>query len=133
MRIKKKEPSVGVLGKIVNLFSNSKQDTYSCDYINHIVESGSNENGGWTKWSDGTMIQYGSKPTGTYSLPQSFVSNAFIYTTPNNNSPYFAHVSKATVTQNEYTIVAFYSAEGAEYLKIDTSVFVNWFAIGKWK
>ena len=34
MRIKKKEQSVGLLGKIVNLFSNSKQDTYSCDYIN---------------------------------------------------------------------------------------------------
>ena len=34
MRIKKKEQSVGLLGKIVNLLSNSKQDTYSCDYIN---------------------------------------------------------------------------------------------------
>lgn len=35
MRIRKKEPSVGILGKIVNLFSNSTKDTYSCDYINN--------------------------------------------------------------------------------------------------
>ena len=34
MKIKKKEQSVGLLGKIVNLLSNSKQDTYSCNYIN---------------------------------------------------------------------------------------------------
>lgn len=34
MKIRKTEPSVGILGKIVNLFSNSTKDTYSCDYIN---------------------------------------------------------------------------------------------------
>lgn len=39
MKIKKTEPSVGILGKIVNLFSNSKQDTYSCDYINKIIDN----------------------------------------------------------------------------------------------
>ena len=31
-------------------------NTYSCDYINGIVESGSNENGDWIKYNDGTMI-----------------------------------------------------------------------------
>ena len=36
MRIKKKEQSVGILGKITNLFSNSKQDAYSCDYVNRL-------------------------------------------------------------------------------------------------
>lgn len=36
MKIRKKEPSVGVLGKIVNSFSSSKQDTYSCNEINKI-------------------------------------------------------------------------------------------------
>lgn len=35
MKIKKKEQSVGILGKITSLFSNSKTDTYSCDYINN--------------------------------------------------------------------------------------------------
>jgi hypothetical protein len=36
MRIRKKEPSVGILGKIVNSFSSSKNDTYSCNEINKI-------------------------------------------------------------------------------------------------
>ena len=31
-------------------------NTYSCDYINGIIESGSNDNGNWIKFSDGTMI-----------------------------------------------------------------------------
>ena len=39
MKIRKTEPSVGILGKIVNLFSNSTKDTYSCDYINQSQES----------------------------------------------------------------------------------------------
>lgn len=35
MRIKKIATSIGVLGKILNSKSSSKQDTYSCDYINN--------------------------------------------------------------------------------------------------
>ena len=33
-------------------------NTYSCDYINGIIESGSNDNGNWIKYSDGTMKTY---------------------------------------------------------------------------
>ena len=39
-----------------NEYTTSAIDTYSCNYINGIVESGSNTNGSWTKWADGTMI-----------------------------------------------------------------------------
>ena len=56
MRIKKTFQGSIPENKIVNAQSNSQTDTYSCDYINGIVESGENENGRWTKWSDGTMI-----------------------------------------------------------------------------
>lgn len=38
MRIKKESKSVGIVGKILNLFSNSKEDTYSCDYINNQID-----------------------------------------------------------------------------------------------
>ena len=41
---------------IKNEYTTSATDTYSCNYINGIVESGSNTNGSWTKWADGTMI-----------------------------------------------------------------------------
>ena len=34
----------------------SDTETYSCNYVNGIVESGSNENGNWIKFVDGTMI-----------------------------------------------------------------------------
>ena len=34
----------------------SDTETYSCNYINGIVESGSNANGNWVKFIDGTMI-----------------------------------------------------------------------------
>ena len=33
----KAEKSVGVLGKILNIFSNSDKDTYSCDYVNGLA------------------------------------------------------------------------------------------------
>ena len=36
MKIKKIATSIGVLGKILNSKSTSKQDTYSCDYINKL-------------------------------------------------------------------------------------------------
>lgn len=39
-----------------NEYTESTTDTYSCNYINGIVESGSSTNGNWTKWADGTMI-----------------------------------------------------------------------------
>lgn len=53
-----------VAEKITNNISNAKTtgttNTYSCDYINNainsIIESGSNENGNWIKYADGTMI-----------------------------------------------------------------------------
>ena len=40
MKIRKKEPSIGILGKIINSFSSSKQDTYSCDFINQLFPIG---------------------------------------------------------------------------------------------
>lgn len=45
---------------IENSFKSNKttsdKDTYNCNYINGIIESGSNSNGNWTKFEDGTMI-----------------------------------------------------------------------------
>lgn len=45
---------------VENSFKSSKttsdKDTYSCNYINGIIESGNNSNGNWVKFEDGTMI-----------------------------------------------------------------------------
>lgn len=47
---------------VENSFKSSKTtsdtDTYSCNYVNNIIGSGSNDNGNWIKFEDGTMITY---------------------------------------------------------------------------
>ena len=47
---------VGEESVVQTSYSTSTTDTYSCNYINSIIESGSNANGSWIKWADGTMI-----------------------------------------------------------------------------
>ena len=53
---KTQQPSTYPENQIHDAHNTSATDTYSCNYINGIVESGSNANGNWTKWADGTMI-----------------------------------------------------------------------------
>lgn len=57
IRIKKiQQPASYPENSIHDAYSTSTTDTYSCNYINSIVESGSNTNGDYIKYSDGTMI-----------------------------------------------------------------------------
>lgn len=42
--------------KILNTHSDSQTDVYSCDYVNQIIESGSNANGSYIKYANGTAI-----------------------------------------------------------------------------
>jgi len=56
MKIKKIFQGTLPENKILNEKSESQIDTYSCDYINSIIESGKNEKGSWTKFANGTMI-----------------------------------------------------------------------------
>ena len=57
IRIKKiQQPASYPENSIYDAYSTSTTDTYSCNYINSIVESGSNANGSWIKWADGTMM-----------------------------------------------------------------------------
>ena len=53
---KTQQPSDYPSNQIHDAYSTSTTDTYSCNYINSIVESGSNANGSWIKLADGTMI-----------------------------------------------------------------------------
>lgn len=56
MKIRKVEPSVGILGKILNLFSNSKKDTYSCDYLNNNDTYSTDEIKTNKRWINGKPI-----------------------------------------------------------------------------
>ena len=53
---KTQQPSDYPSNSISNAKTTGTTNTYSCDYINGIVESGSNDNGNWIKYNDGTMI-----------------------------------------------------------------------------
>ena len=53
---KTQQPSDYPSNSISNAKTTGTTNTYSCDYINGIIESGSNENGNWIKFVDGTMI-----------------------------------------------------------------------------
>ena len=55
---KTQQPSDYPSNSISNAKTTGVTNTYSCDYINGIVESGSNEKGNWIKFVDGTMITY---------------------------------------------------------------------------
>lgn len=65
MRIKKIKQTTQTNATIINDYDTSTTDGYSCDYVNNkieyfadkiIVETGSNANGNWIKYGDGTMI-----------------------------------------------------------------------------
>ena len=47
-----------LLVPVHDAYSTSTTDTYSCNYINNIVETGSNANGTYVKYSDGRMECY---------------------------------------------------------------------------
>lgn len=49
-------------------YSTSTTDTYSCNYINSIVESGTNSNGTYIKYSNGVMMCHVTKDFGKVNI-----------------------------------------------------------------
>ena len=80
---KTQQPSDYPSNSISNVKTTGTTNTYSCDYINNtinsIIESGSNENGNWIKYSDGTMICTATKLFENVSVTNSWGS---LYETP---------------------------------------------------
>lgn len=74
MRIRKKETSVGFIGKVLNILNNSKQDAYSCDYINNLTIYSEEEVKTNKTWIDGkpiyrlVKVYTPTSSTATYSL-----------------------------------------------------------------
>ena len=76
---KTQQPSDYPSNSISNAKTTGTTNTYSCDYINGIVESGSNENGNWIKYADGTMICTATKLFENVSVTNSWGN---LYETP---------------------------------------------------
>ena len=62
MRIKKTSQAVTTDYQVNEIYTTSQSETYSCDYINTIVETGSNANGTYVKYANGLLIQYNTIP-----------------------------------------------------------------------
>ena len=141
---KTQQPSDYPENQIHDAYSTSATDTYSCNYINGIVESGSNANGNWTKWADGTMICTGTVSGSStmydywsqfkrtqegipVSLPAEFINAPFVFTSSYYISGLIAVLVLKSNT-NGFTFTGLKANGNSE----GTYSF-NYLAIGKWK
>ncbi len=135
-----------------NEYGNSQTAPYSQEYINNnvgIVESGSNSNGSYIKYSDGTMICY-KKVTGTTNIsstwgngytsgadnsislgnfPAEFISKPIVNVTlerGSSNCWLASNINVGTISAGIVSLLRFTSATNVAYT-------LNVIAIGKWK
>ena len=146
---KTQQPSDYPSNSISNVKTTGVTNTYSCDYINGIVESGSNENGNWIKFNDGTMIctrsiekqipctaTWGSLFYGfdsdAYNFAQEFITPPLLYLFAYqrlDSSFWLSNYYNTIITTTgfrHYAIMRPTSADNVAYT-------LNVLAIGKWK
>ena len=119
---------------------NKMQDNIE-EAINGVVESGSNANGSWVKFSDGTMMQWGRKTlqnvefaqTGgiyysqrqVFPFPQVFIQNPSISISGTTSN--ICWIGNSTSNTEQFTFNVLHSNETTR------TVLIEWQAIGKWK
>lgn len=126
----------------------STTPTFYTPWAGYIVESGSNDNGRWIKYSDGTLIQYGLlvknlNITNISSQNDWYYSDGYVVEFPANfaNIDYAVDVksTKANlITMNVYSITDYatnlckFNLSSKNSATVENHTF-RWFAIGKWK
>lgn len=144
---------MGYFGRDLRTFNNlvlqfkieeSPTPTPYMPWAGYIVESGSNDNGSWIKYSDGTMICRGGKTlkditftqvaTGinysvpqTLSFPQQFISYDDIGMSVTCRTSNLAWVSNVLPNISNFTFDIVNSSTNTR------DVYVTWLAIGRWK
>lgn len=135
-----------------NKYGSSQTDPYSQDYINTnvgVVESGSNSNGRYIKYSDGTMICH-KRVTGTVNIsttwgngytsgadnsislgnfPAKFITRPTVNVTlerGSSNCWLISNINVGTQTAGIVSLARFTSATNVAYT-------LNVIAIGRWK
>ena len=140
--------SVGVVSEVENTRSESTKNVYSCDYVNGIIESGSNANGDYTKFADGTMICTGIKsgstswsdwwgfakrsPEGNEALSATFSqefinNNVSLSLTPSHGNDIFS-ASYLGITTTGFSYIC-YKPSGVS----STNYEIKYIATGRWK
>lgn len=132
------------VSEITNEYSTSTGLGYSANYVNNnvgVVDSGSNENGNYIKYADGTMICYGTIELASTSFSswgsiyggnftinqpfaQSFIANPILNITPVNIGAIYESSSNATMI-TKFSLMRPTNTTSAFY-----GIYI---AIGKWK
>ena len=146
---KTQQPSDYPSNSISNAKTTGTTNTYSCDYINGIVESGSTDTGNWVKFSDGTMIWVGSitinqipcnnqigalyrcagNTYGNVNYGIEFKETPKLFCTQFGNYPIILNYAgqRISKTSTGYILISHYQNE-----TVFDETF-NYFVIGKWK
>lgn len=117
--------------------------------LSNVFDSGTNANGSWIKYSDGTMICAGKKSSGTITwqsdsnhylalaltyddFPQTFISQPTVTKTIESATPTQRYMgiiggsAPTTTNAGTYNLITYWNAS-------NTSVIASYIAIGKWK
>ena len=141
MRIKKVSQSSGLIANVSNTQSQSTTDTYSCNYINGIIESGGNANGYYTKYADGTLIcrnfvgpittNAGAGTTTPVIFPYEFVdTNWQTQLIMTNGQAYWSYVfaNVGDKTKTGFNLKTWNNGGGT-----NSGQYFDYIAIGRWK
>ena len=102
--------------------------------LDKIIESGSNSNGSWIKYSDGTLIQYGLlvknlNITNISSQVDWYYSDGYVVEFPAN----FANMTMNVYSITDYaTNLCKFNLSSKNSTTVENHTF-RWFAIGRWK
>lgn len=136
--------------KIGNLSSLTTPNTSSLvGAINSIVESGSNDNGKWIKFTDGTIIQWGqytiqsseitwtALTTGIYysnsfshKLPVKMLENSSANTVSSRSANFDWATRNSTANDDTATWLSFNLVTATV---TERNISINWFVAGRWK
>ena len=141
MRIKKTSATTPIQAQVVNTYSDSQINSYSCDYINGIVESGGTSDNYYVKYADGTLICY-QKYSATVNINTAFgvIYRSTALSSVPNFAQTFLNTPVITVTSNYMCWKAESSTTnvGKLFVSAGTSqtsqtAEFDIMAIGKWK
>lgn len=130
---------------VLNDYSTSNQDTYSCEYVNgtlsEVVKSGSNSNGYYTKYADGTLIcryfvgpittNAGAGTTTPVTFPYEFIdTNWQTQLTMTNGQAYWSYVfaNVGDKTKTGFNLKTWNNGGGT-----NSGQYYDYVAIGHWK
>lgn len=137
----KAKQSAGLVANVSKTYSTSEDDAYACSYINGIIESGSNANGYYTKYADGTLIcryyvgpiatNANSGTTTAVTFPYEFINTDWqIQLTMTNGQTFWSYVfaNAKDKTKTGFNLDTYNNSNGN-----NSGQYFDYIVIGRWK